>query len=225
MSLRVNSLQGTRGRLGDVRDLATGTVFRREKKEPLALRHELARVFGASGVGVSARQGRQMLRLIKKHGLEPLEIPTAPVINETVITPGAFYYVYVKDVSGTDHNFLQGGTVTGGSATVTIDDIDLGSVASPSGSDGDHLFLKVLGDGIEDDDDEVLLPGFQMDVGGATVETPASTVPNNVIPTLGSLDGTCYIELGVWNGLDFLPSNKGNVHVTLCRGSFVILRS
>ena len=141
-------------------------------------------------------------------------VPSDASVSAAVAT-GAFYYVYTKDVLGTDHWFLQGGTVTGTASHYAIDDLDLGAVGSEP-PDGTCVWLEVTGNPVEEDD--VLLPGFT--ITAAPTDGSGASVPADEAVAPGATGKKCYVRLGVWNDDTFLPDNIGNITVIWCSGAF-----
>jgi hypothetical protein len=134
--------------------------------------------------------------------------PTTSITPET----GAFYGLFVD---GGD-TFLQGGTVTAGDGTETVDSHEVLSGGSPVGTDGQHLVIRATVNGVVEDG--VLLPGCNL----TAVSTPTelTTVPDNTLPT--ALDSTgkyCYISLGVFTPTVFLPARIGNIQIGFCPGT------
>lgn len=132
---------------------------------------------------------------------------------------GAFFTIYVDSDSGDTK--LQGGTVTGGDGTETIDDIVVkaSGATSPTHSAGTHMYIHASGSGVKEDG--VLLPGWNQS--SATVSYGAS-VPSNDLPTATSESGDVYVDLGVFNADEFLPAKAGPIDVTFCPGAFTISR-
>jgi hypothetical protein len=134
---------------------------------------------------------------------------------------GAFCKKYVEpgESPAPSTLFLLGGTVTGGEGNITIEDIELATVGSEP-ADGTHVWLEVAFTATEEDD--VLAPG-----GDVTTATPGSgtTVPDNVLPTVSSLDGKIYISLGSWAQAIFYPSACGNILISHCPGSLTFSRA
>lgn len=139
--------------------------------------------------------------------------------DTNIATGGAFYNKYVD---GSGHTYLQGGTVTGGSGTVTIADIKvIDSGTGPVASAGHHLYINATGTGLAPDD--VLIPGWTLT---AATDDTAASVPANTLPEVGSLTGKkCYVDLGVFTADNFYPSATGNIAIYFCIGGYTVLRT
>lgn len=147
-------------------------------------------------------------------GAEPPEEPTA------ALTSGAFYGQYVNSTTG--DTYLQGGTVTGGDGTETIDDIKIidSGTGDPTHAAGQHMYIEATGNGVVSDG--VLLPGWNLT--NATVGYGA-TVPDNTLPTASSSSGKkCYVDLGVFTAEAFFPAQVGNVQISFCPGNYSVSR-
>lgn len=141
--------------------------------------------------------------------------------KEEAAAVGAFWGLYVD---GGD-TYLQGGTVSGGSGTKTIEDIKVLDGRTGSGSlEGKILWVAVTVNGVANDG--VLLPGANVVSATCSATSTAGTeVPNNTLPTATSPNGkNVFVEVGRWNAEGFVPSQPGNIQITFCPGSFVILR-
>lgn len=128
---------------------------------------------------------------------------------------GAFWGRTTED----DGTYLQGGTVTGGNQSVTIDPEQIMDLNGPVQADGVHMYLQVDGTGYAPDG--ILKAGFDLT---AAVIGFAADVPDNTLPTATSLGGICYVSLGVFTETGFQPAAIGNVHVSYCPGSFTVKR-
>jgi hypothetical protein len=130
---------------------------------------------------------------------------------------GAFYYKYDATPVATTYHYLQGGTVTGGTGTETLADLQLAEDGSEP-ADGWVSYLTVTGDGVVED--EVMLPGFNITAVSVTV-TNAAALPDDEALSPDDYEGKkCYISLGTWTGGVFYPSDAGNIYVTHCLGGF-----
>lgn len=141
-------------------------------------------------------------------------------LGEAAIS-AAFYSLILEN----EITYLQGGTVTGGSGTVTVAKIALtqlvGSEIEPVATAGHHLWLEITGNGYEEDG--LLLPGF--DVTAAITATGAA-VPANTLPVSGSVSAKkTHVSLGVFTESGFLPASVGNIQVSFCPGSYNTTRS
>lgn len=140
--------------------------------------------------------------------------------DAVVVTSGAFYGQYVDTDSG--DTYLQGGTVTGGTGTRTIDDIKVidSGTGNPTHAAGQHMYIEATGSGVTSDG--VLLPGWNLS--SASVDYGA-TVPDNTLPTASSSSGKkCYVEIGVFTEDAFFPSLPGNISISFCPGSYTVSR-
>lgn len=134
---------------------------------------------------------------------------------------GSFWGLYVK--SG--HTYLQGGTVSGGSGTKTIDDIKVLDGKTVAGTLVDKiLWVSITVNGVASDG--VLLPGANVTAAECSVTSTVGTqVPSNTLPTASSPSGKkVYVEIGRWTKEGFFPSKQGHIQVSFCPGSFTITR-
>lgn len=135
---------------------------------------------------------------------------------------GAFFRLY-QQASDT---FLQGGYVGAGEGGSSVADI---KVLTTSGEDttpyaasaGDRLWLEVVTSAILDEDEDVQLPGIEID---SVTEHRGGTPPANSFPSV-SAAGKVVIELGRWTTDSFLPATSGNILVSGCIGSYSITRN
>lgn len=109
--------------------------------------------------------------------------------------------------------FLLGGSVSGGSGNETVADIELAEIGDEP-EDGTHVYLTVSFTAYAEDD--VLLPGGDVT---AVSQGSGTTLPDNVVPTSTSLEGTLIISLGQWAAGVFTPSACGNITVGHCLGA------
>jgi len=132
---------------------------------------------------------------------------------------GAFFTIYVDSDSGDTK--LQGGTVTGGDGTETIADITViaDGATAPTHGAGTHMFIHASGNGVKEDG--VLLPGWNQSTAIVSYDT---SVPPNDLPTVSSVSGDVYVDLGVFNEDEFLPAKAGPIDVTFCLAAFTVSR-
>ena len=145
--------------------------------------------------------------------------------DDSGLTTGAFYYMRTVVSGGADNGdiYLQGGQVAAGTGNITVAEYLLydASLASWAGTAGQHLSIRLNGDGSEVDD--VLMPTFDLtSVSGPTVLTPP--LPSNVLPAVGSLAGECVVSLGVFLTAGFTPALPGNIQASFCFGGFTVSR-
>ncbi len=140
--------------------------------------------------------------------------------NVIAVDYGAFYGLL--DVSG--DTYLQGGTVTAGNNTITVDNIKvIDGTTGIEGTVDHHLYLECTGNGVLEDD--VLVPGWNLT---AVVQPPvsAATVPDNTLPTAASATAKkVYISLGVYTTDGFAPARVGNIQISFCPGNYTVSRS
>jgi hypothetical protein len=113
---------------------------------------------------------------------------------------------------------LLGGTVTCGAGTETIADITIGTIASPP-ADGTFYWLACDVDANEEDD--VLLPGGTLT---AAATGSGTSLPSDIIPEVGAIEGTIHISLGEWMNGKFIPAGCGNLQISHCPGSLTFMR-
>jgi hypothetical protein len=158
------------------------------------------------GYGIRQTQtgGGTTLSVAKKR---PLAAPICP-----------FGQVYLKSVGGTVKNFMRGGMVMGGTGNIAVEDFDLGPIDPPP-EDESRIWIQVTFDAVVEDD--VLLPGGNVT---AAVIQFGETIPDNVLPTVGDIEGLLYLDLGEWQNSSFVPSGCGNFQISHCPGSLYYAR-
>jgi|688.fasta_scaffold116105_3 hypothetical protein len=134
-------------------------------------------------------------------------------------TDGPFCKVY-KDYEEEEWKLI-GGTVTAGGGTETIADITIGEFGDETAppADGTFYWLACVVDANEEDD--VLLPGGTLTA--VTVDS-GETLPDNIIPEVGAIEGTIHIALGEWMNGKFIPAGCGNLQISHCPGSLTYMR-
>lgn len=109
---------------------------------------------------------------------------------------GGAFQSFSRDKDG--NIYLQGGTING--KEVRTSDLMLYDMDKKSweGSDGEHLMLKLDGDGLVKDG--VLLPGFK----ATSVTVVVGPWLESTVPTLAAPSGICYTSLGTFTTSGFL---------------------
>lgn len=125
------------------------------------------------------------------------------------------YRVTVDDITTL---YLMGGSVSGGTGNITIDDIEL-AILGEEPVDGTYLWIEASFTAYTEDD--VLLPGG--DVTAATTDS-GTELPENVIPTFDEPAGSVIVVLGQWSNGQFFPSACGNIFISHCLGSLTYSR-
>ena len=134
---------------------------------------------------------------------------------------GAFWTLITIADGGADDGdiHLQGGTVNGVPVSTTSLKLYDASSGLWEGSNDEHLYLEVEGEG--EIADGVLLPGFTVTTITPTIGAPSEHEP----PTIADATGYARLSLGVFFGEAFYPAKAGNRGIAVCLGSFVITPS
>jgi hypothetical protein len=135
---------------------------------------------------------------------------------------GAFHRIYVNEDD--EKTYLQGGTISAGSGTVTIPDIEIiDDLGDPAELPGIHLYIRAVGNGIEVDG--LVLQGYNLTAATVVATVPPDGVPDDTLPLTGDITGKlCHISLGVFTETSFLPNLPGNIGISYCPGSYAINR-
>lgn len=172
-------------------------IFDREQKDESRLleliRTELSklRFQGIGGITVSAKDGRIIIS-----GSQPSQTVQVSQ-NSVAMNPGGAFFRIFED--GGDQ-WLQGGTVTGGTGSITVPNIDITSL-----SDGHSVWLSCGWTRLVSD--SVLMPGGSL---SSATASSGATIPASTLPTEAS-NGTAIIPLASKLAGTIVPSAAGNI--------------
>lgn len=156
----------------------------------------------------------------KERQFEVLAITGAPSKSAPRVF-GSFWGTYIEK----GDTYLQGGTVSAGSKTETIENIKVLDRNTRTGSlEGKILWMEATVNGVASEG--VILPGANLTEAKCSTESTIGTkVPSNTLPTAKSANGKkVFVEIGRWTKNTFLPSRQGNIQINFCPGSFTIYR-
>lgn len=163
------------------------------------------RIIPGAGLAESTGPGGRTLRVTVKPG------------GATGV-PGAFSRVYTNEDG---HTMLQGGMVYGGTgAPIEVPDYQLLASGGTPPADGTHVRIDI--DVTANEDDEVIVPGCEVDSASISNGTPTATTT----PEDGSPGGSISLSLGMWMEDEFQPSGlSGNILVIHYLGTLKIERA